>query len=225
MGITGIALNWFKSYLSNRKQKFDINGNLSESKDLKISVLQGTILGPILLLCYINDLPQATNLLSRLFADDTACTASHSNLETLINQTNTEIQKIANWFRANRMAVNISKTKFIIFHGRGKRVNMNNLQIVYNNNEICKPEDPSLITPLERVFDGHPNKESRSYKLLGVHFDECLTFKTHINIVSNKINQSIYCINRANPFLTKKTFKKPLFCLNSPPPSLLYLYL
>ena len=206
MGITGIALNWFKSYLSNRKQKVDINGNLSESKDLKILVLQGTILGPILFLCYINDLPQATNLLSRLFADDTACTASHSNLETLINQTNTEIQKIANWFRANRMAVNISKTKFIIFHGRGKRVNMNNLQIVYNNNEICKPEDPSLITPLERVFDGHPNKESRSYKLLGVHFDECLTFKTHINIVSNKINQSIYCINHANPFLTKKAF-------------------
>jgi len=216
MGITGIALNWFKSYLSNRKQKVDINGNLSESKDLKISVLQGTILGPILFLCYINDLPQATSLLSRLFADDTACTASHSNLETLINHANTEIQKIANWFRANRMAVNISKTKFIIFHGRGKRVNMNNLQLVYNNNEIGKPEDPSLITPLERVFDGHPNKESRTYKLLGVYFDECLSFKTHINVVCNKINQSIYCINRAKHFLTKKALKSLYFALIHP---------
>jgi len=90
-------------------------------------------LGPILFLCYINDLPQATNLLSRLFADDTACTASHSNLDTLINLANTEIQKIANWFCSNKMAVNISKTKYIIFHGRGKRVNMNDQNIVFNN--------------------------------------------------------------------------------------------
>ena len=120
MGIRGTTLQWFKSYLSERKQKVDMNGNLSNSQDLKISVLQGTILGPILFLCYINDLPQATNLLSRLFANDTACTASHSNLDTLINLADSEIQKIANWFRANKMAVNISKTKYIIFHGRGK---------------------------------------------------------------------------------------------------------
>jgi hypothetical protein len=94
IGIRGTTLQWFKSYLSERKQKVDINGNLSNSQDLKISVLQGTILGPILFLCYINDLPQATNLLSRLFANDTACTASHSNLDTLINLANTEIQKL-----------------------------------------------------------------------------------------------------------------------------------
>jgi hypothetical protein len=216
MGIRGTTLQWFKSYLSERKQKVDINGNLSDSQDLKISVLQGTILGPILFLCYINDLPQSTNLLSRLFADDTACTASHANLDTLIQLANTEIQKIANWFRANKMAVNISKTKYIIFHGRGKRVNMNGQNIVFNNNEIGKEEDPSLITPLERIYDAHPNKESRSYKLLGVHLDECLSFKNHVNAICNKINQSIYCINRAKNFLTKKALKSLYFALVHP---------
>ena len=86
--------------------------------NLDISVLQGTIVGPILFLCFINDLPNATDLDSRLFADDTACTHSNSHLPTLIDIANTEIQKLANWFRSNKMAVNISKTKYIIFHGK-----------------------------------------------------------------------------------------------------------
>jgi len=111
----------FKSYLANRTQQVDINGNLSDLKNLDISVLQGTILGPILFLCYINDLPLSTSLLSFLFADDTSCTDSDKSLPTLINHVNTELQKIAIWFRANKMAVNISKTKFIIFHNKGKK--------------------------------------------------------------------------------------------------------
>ena len=102
------------------------------------------------------------------------------------------------------MAVNISKTKYIIFHGRGKRVNMNDQNIVFNNNEIGKIQDPSLITPLERMYEAHPNKEFRSYKLLGVYLDECLTFKNHVNAICKKINQSIYCINRAKHFSLKK---------------------
>ena len=67
------------------------------------------------------------------------------------------------------MAVNISKTKYIIFHGKGKKVNLTNLSVVYNENEIDKIEDPLLITPLERVFNENPKKESKSYKLLGVY--------------------------------------------------------
>jgi hypothetical protein len=98
-------------------------------------------------------------MLSSLFADDTACTESHKNLTTLIDTVNTEVQKIANWFRANRMAVNISKTKYIIFHGKGKKVNLGNMAVVFNDNEIGKTQDPKLITPLERVFDTNPNKE------------------------------------------------------------------
>jgi len=165
------------------------------------------------------DLPLATDLLSRLFADDTACTYSHSDLPTLIRIANLEIQKLANWFRANKMAVNISKTKFIIFHGKGKKVNMENLSVVYNENEISKVPDHQLITPLERVYNGNRNKESRSYKLLGVLFYEQLNFKSHIELICNKINKinkSIYCINRAKNFLSKKALKSLYFALVHP---------
>jgi hypothetical protein len=106
LGISGTPLLWFKSYLKNQRQKVDINGNLSNTETNNISVLQGTILGPLPNLCYINDLPCATDLLTFLIADDTTCLASHHHFPTLIHLINTELQKLANWFRDNKMAVN-----------------------------------------------------------------------------------------------------------------------
>ena len=91
LGISGTPLKWFKSYLSNRKQCVEVNGKTSNEKDISISVLQGSILGPILFLCYINDLPGSTLLYTLLFADDTACLASGNNLPELINFINTEL--------------------------------------------------------------------------------------------------------------------------------------
>jgi hypothetical protein len=112
MDVSGTALKWFRSYLSGRSQKVDINGNLSSLLEITISVLQGSILGPILFLCFINDLWTATTLFSILFADDTSGLASNANLPELINYANVELKKIANWFRMNKMAINTSKTKF-----------------------------------------------------------------------------------------------------------------
>ena len=92
-----------------------INGHLSKEISIDISVLQGSILGPLLFLCFINDLPTITNLLTLLFADDTAGLKSGFNLDELITEVNIELNKLAIWFRANKMAVNVSKTKYIIF--------------------------------------------------------------------------------------------------------------
>ena len=75
------------------------------AKDIPISVLQGSILGPILFLCYINDLPGSTLLYTLLFADDTACLASGPNLPELINFVNIELNKIAIWFRSNKIQI------------------------------------------------------------------------------------------------------------------------
>ena len=216
LGINGTTLNWFISYLSNRTQQVDIKGTLSDSRSLDISVLQGTILGPILFLCFINDLPLSTDLLSFLFADDTSCIASDSNLENLIQHVNIELQKLANWFRSNKMAVNISKTKYIIFHRKGQKINLNGCEVLFNENEIGKDVDPTKITPLERIHDNHPTKECKTYKLLGVHLDESLSFKPHIDITCNKISKSLYCINRAKNFLSKKALKSLYFALIHP---------
>ena len=105
LGILDTALKWFTSYLADRYQYTDIGGNKSKEKLIDISVMQGSILGPILFLCFINDLPLAISLLTLLFADDTAVVDSDTDIPALIKRVNKEIQKLANWFRANKRAV------------------------------------------------------------------------------------------------------------------------
>jgi hypothetical protein len=208
MGITNIALNWFKNYLSGRSQKVEINGTLSDSLSIDISVIQGSILGPILFLCYINDLWLSTSLFTVLFADDTTGLGKGKNLKELTTYVNMELQNIANWFRANKMAVNAAKTKFIVFRTRGKVINPHDCHLVFNNNEIGQPEDPSLIYDIERI---HNDGQTRSFKLLGVLFDEYLTFDEHINSLCSKISKSLFCINRIKNFVNQDTLKT-LYC-------------
>ena len=154
LGISNTELKWFHSYLSNRKQYTEIDGHKSSEKNIDISVLQGSILGPILFLCFINDLHLATWLLTLLFADDTAIIDSDTDLRTLISRVNIEIQKIANWFRSNKMSVNVNKTKYIIFRPRGVKidVDLNEEGIIYNRNEIGLPDDPDKIFKLGRIY-------------------------------------------------------------------------
>jgi len=115
LGVQGTALKWFESYLANRLQCVDINGTTSEEKCFNISVIHGSILGTILFLCYINDFCNCTSLFTTLFADDGTCLAKNKNLNELIKYVNDELHKIANWFLSNKMAINTSKTKFILF--------------------------------------------------------------------------------------------------------------
>ena len=83
-----------------------------------------------------------TTLLALLFADDTAGLKSGLNLNELIADVNVEINKLANWFRINKMAVNVSKTKYIIFKPKGVKININsNLGVVYDENEIGMPKN------------------------------------------------------------------------------------
>jgi hypothetical protein len=93
-------------------QQVDINGALSTSLEILFGVLQGSNLGPLLFRYYNDDIFMATNLATFLFADDMSCLAEHKNLHELVLHVNTELGKLANWFRANSMAVNISKTFF-----------------------------------------------------------------------------------------------------------------
>ena len=210
MGIAGPALKWFESYLSNRKQYVDVNGTKSEEKDLLLSVIQGSILGPILFLCYINDFHRCTSLFTTLFADDGSCLAKHLNLKTLIEYVNLELQKVANWFLSNKMAVNTSKTKYIIFRSHGKQIQENHEKVVFNSNELGTPNDPAKIFTIERIFNQGTTK---SFKLLGVLLDEYLSFDAHINNICCKISKSLYIINRAKNFLPKKALLSLYFAL------------
>lgn len=217
MGVRNRALDWFASYLEGRSQRVDINGNLSSNKLIDISVIQGSILGPILFLCYINDLPSVTTLLSLLFADDTAALKSGHDIKQLIKDVNTEINKLANWFRANKMAVNVSKTKYIIFKPKGTRINLG-LEggVVFDNNEIGQPWDKDKVIPLERIHNDNTNISNRTYKLLGLYLDEHLSFDYHCTHVCTKIAQSNYIINRAKNFLPLASLKTLYFAMVHP---------
>jgi hypothetical protein len=210
MGIRGTAFNWFKNYLAGRSQFVDINGSKSDSLEINISVIQGSILGPILFLCYINDFYAATTLFSVLFADDTTGLCKGSNLRDLTLYANTELQKIANWFRSNKMAVNTSKTKFIVFRTRGKRVDPADCSLVFNSNEIGQLENPELIVPITRV---HSDGEEKSFKLLGVLFDEYLSFDAHVTSLCAKISKSLFCLNRIKNFVTPDAMKMLYFAM------------
>jgi len=210
MGVREDAHAWFTSYLSGREQCVDIANNFSEFIELAISVIQGSTLGPILFLCYINDFWACTKMFSVLFADDTTCLSKGHDLRILTDFVNIELQKMANWFRANKMAVNTAKTKFIIFRTHGKQVNPEDCNILYNSNEIGLPEDPNLIMPIERISN---LSEEKSFKLLGVHFDEYLAFDHHITQLCSKISKSLYCINKIKIFIDVVSLKKLYFSM------------
>ena len=218
LGIKDKPLEWFTSYLSDRQQYVEINGHQSANRLIDISVIQGSILGPILFLCFINDLYLSTELLTLLFADDTAVLDSDKDLPTLIDRINTEIQKLANWFRANRMAVNISKTKYIIFRPRGTKihVNLDTDGVKYNDNEIGLRQDPTRISKLDRIHNDNTDKNDRTYKFLGVYLDEYLSFDYHCSHICTKLATSNFIINRAKNLLTPKTLKTLYYALIHP---------
>jgi hypothetical protein len=213
MGINGTTHKWFANYLSGRTQKTDINGNLSEELNLDISVIQGSILGPILFLCYINDFYSATTLFSVLFADDTTCLSKGKKLNDLLLYVNSELQKIALWFRSNKMAVNTSKTKFIVFRTHGKPININDCVLTYNSNEPGQPVDPLLFSQIDRIYN---EGQEKFFKLLGVHFDEYLSFDPHIAHLCAKISKSLFCINRIKNFVNKDSLKQLYYAMIHP---------
>ena len=106
-GIRGKALMFFKSYLSTRNQIVSLNNTLSSSTFVKFGVPQGSILGPLLFLIFINDLPHATKFFVRLFADDTFLCAQNENISILENEVNTELQKVHEWLVANKLTLNV----------------------------------------------------------------------------------------------------------------------
>ena len=105
LGIRGIPLQWFTSYLSERKQYVHINDYDSKLKYVKCGVTQGSILGSLLFLIYVNDMPNCSKILGFiLFADDTNIFYAHNDIKTLIETVNSELKFLSNWFRANRLS-------------------------------------------------------------------------------------------------------------------------
>ena len=179
-GVRGIGYDWFASYLSNRKQYVDVNGYSSVLSNISCGVPQGSILGPLLFIIYINDITSTSNLLHYiLFADDTNLFYSSKCINDLQSKVNEELRKLAIWFRANLLSLNVNKTNFIIFGGKHYPKNM------------------------DINIDGNVLNRVECTKFLGVYIDSRLRWKDHITHVASKIAKSIGVINHCKFILPR----------------------
>ena len=137
-GVEGTERLWFHSYLTNRMQRTIIDGSLSDPRTLTCGVPQGSILGPLLFILYINDLPDSITKCSvMLYADDTALYFSHRDPAAIERILNVELASVSEWFQVNRLTLNAGKTKFMIF-GTSKRLTSTRELIVRILNETIE---------------------------------------------------------------------------------------
>ena len=122
-GIRGISNDWFKSYLSNRNQYVSINGFDSGLTTINCGVPQGSVLGPLLFLLYINDLNQAIKFCKvHHFADDTNLLCLSNSIKKLNKLVNADLKHLVNWLNANKISLNMKKTEMVIFKSKQKNL-------------------------------------------------------------------------------------------------------
>ncbi len=195
-GAAGAELLWFKSYLKNLKQFVVCDISMSSLLEVKLGVPQGSILGPLLFLIYINDLPNISTFLSLLFADDTTLLLSNSNITTLVNLVNTEFKIICEFFRSNKLSLHHGKTNFILFT---KQKFKDPIKIYCNNNN---ENEPNLIHEITQIT---VNSATPAAKFLGVYFDPQLNFKYHVEMVRKRLSKALYSLRLAKNLLNHST--------------------
>ena len=123
-GIRRNAFDWFQLYLTGRSQYVTVNGHISNFLPITCGVPQGSVLGPLLFLISVNNLANVSKVLEfYLFADNTSIYFDSYDLITLQKMVNKELQKVKKWLDANRLALNITKTNYVIFHSPSKVIN------------------------------------------------------------------------------------------------------
>ena len=177
-GIKGCALKLLKNYLSNRKQYVELNNVKSEMCEIKTGVPQGSILGLLLFVIYVNDIYKASSILHAIiYADDSTLTAnledfSAKTRKDLENKINSEINKITIWLKANRLSLNIHKSKFMLYYKPPRRVPIPVLKI--DNTEITNVD---------------------TFNFLGLLINKNLNWKPHVEKTAGKISKAIEVID------------------------------
>jgi len=195
-GIRGLALDWFKSYLHCRKQYVFLNGQSSTMSPVVCGVPQGSILGPLLFLLYINDIAKCSDILNFiLFADDTNLFYSNKELRKLVLIVNWELSKLSDWFKANKLSLNAIKSNFIIFGSK---------------------RFPNDFPNINLTLDGNKLERATCSKFLGVFLDEKLKWAQHLNHIANKMARGLGIMGRVCKILPRDILRTLYFSLIYP---------
>ena len=151
-------------------------------KNILCRVPQGSILGPLLFIMYVNDITNTSNVLEFvLFADDTTITYSHSDVMSKFDMINSELHEVTNWFKANKLSVNASKT---------------NHMLLGTNHKLSRLDESASI-----ILDNTTLKRVNNTKFLGVTIDENLNWTNHIETISKNISRGVGIINKLKHFV------------------------
>ena len=194
-GIRGTPNELIASYLDNRKMFVNCNNCNSPTLSLQeYGVPQGSILGPLLFLIYVNDMPSSIkHCKSILFADDTTLHITENKLEDALDNINEDLSNLTHWCNVNSLKINASKTNFMIFNNKSKSV-LNK----------CKAK---------LQLTGQCISHVDTTKFLGIYIDTNLQWKTHTQHVKQKISSGLYALNRLKHMLPSRTLKSIYFSL------------
>ena len=188
-GFSKSCVNWFKSYLTGRTQCTKCNDvYISNPKDVTLGVPQGSTLGPLLFIIYINDICHIKNIFNvniKMYADDTVIYASGKDMQEVRNTLQTCSTYVYNWCFENRLYINMKKTKIMWFGACNDSGNM----IVHDTIDIAD-------VCIERVW---------SYQYLGIDLDSLLSFDKHLENVVNKCNQKLHVFRKIRRFVSEDT--------------------